>query len=149
MIWGVVFKAIGGWKGVLIGLAVAGLAGMITLGYRHYTGLVDEKAELSATVARLEERERTLQAQNDTYEEVLRRNRLAAEEQEQQIQQLARDAAAARSEARRLNDIFAEHDFTRITLAKPGLIERRVNAGTARAGRLLECASSGACPADQ
>ena len=44
----------------------------------------------------------------------------------------------SRSEIRRLQDIFARHDLSALALAKPGLVERRVNDGTARAFGMLE-----------
>ncbi len=56
------------------------------------------------------------------------------------------------SEVRRLRDIFARHDLSALALARPGLVERRVNDGTADAlsvlqritsGDLLEAAGSG------
>lgn len=63
--------------------------------------------------------------------------------------QLTLDALAtaqveANSTARRLNDVLSKHDLHALSLAKPGLIERRINSGTADILRLFESESIGA-----
>lgn len=50
----------------------------------------------------------------------------------------------ANSTARRLNDVLSKHDLHALSLAKPGLIERRINVGTADIFRLFESESGGA-----
>lgn len=49
----------------------------------------------------------------------------------------------ANSTARRLNDVLSKHNLHALSLAKPGLIERRINSGTANILRLFESESSG------
>jgi hypothetical protein len=51
--------------------------------------------------------------------------------------------AAATSEMRRLNDIFAKHDLSKLALKKPGLIERRIDAGSNASLRVLENITAG------
>lgn len=51
----------------------------------------------------------------------------------------------AAAETRRLNKLFAKHSLGRLALAKPGLVEARVNRGTARMLELLQCASQPGC----
>ena len=58
----------------------------------------------------------------------------------EQVQQVERDATA---ESRRLEGILSKHDLTADAEAKPGLIQRRINAGTARAFGLLESITRG------
>ena len=44
----------------------------------------------------------------------------------------------ANAESRRLNDIFGQHDLRALAVARPGLIENRINAGTLDAYGMLE-----------
>tara|TARA_R100000458_G_C8154509_1_gene160951 strand:+ start:133 stop:573 length:441 start_codon:yes stop_codon:yes gene_type:complete len=44
----------------------------------------------------------------------------------------------AQKEVNRLKQTFAKHDLNMLSMAKPGLIERIVNKGTARVGKELE-----------
>ena len=127
-------------------MAVIGIAGLaivtsITLGYSHYTGLVSDLEVSKANQARLElavdvQTETIAAAQKnatdwqDAY--------AALEAQAEVVRQIAVEAQA---EQERLNDIFAEHDLGALAGAKPGLIENRLNSGTARIICLLEQAS--------
>jgi len=135
-------------KWIIAGVATAALALIITLSYRHYTGLVAENTALASSNAELslalEVQGKTVTAQEDA----LREWQMAAEEAELLNIELQRVAQQATAETRRLNAIFAEHDLTRLSLAKPGLIERAINRGTADAFRMLECASDPGCSAD-
>ena len=47
----------------------------------------------------------------------------------------------ANAHAKELNNVLARHDLTALSLAKPGLIEHRINAGTADVLRLLSVES--------
>jgi hypothetical protein len=49
---------------------------------------------------------------------------------QERLREVEEKAIAANEEKRRLNDLFNDHDLTKLTLAKPGLIERRINSGT-------------------
>jgi hypothetical protein len=52
----------------------------------------------------------------------------------------------ASAETRRLNDIFSKHDLDKLALAKPGLIERRINSGTATLFRMYHDESARGVP---
>ena len=67
---------------------------------------------------------------------------------EQDIQEARRIAKEAESETRRLNELFKKHDLRKLALAKPGLIENRINNGSANSIRLLECASGDSTSCD-
>lgn len=136
-----------------IGLyAVAGLAlsTLLFLGYNHYTGLVEEIRTLEGDlrVART-----VLEVERETVREL---ERLAEEwrKSAEDLQLRLRDAREverdARREIERLNDIFARHDLALLARARPGLIESRVNSGTERMFRILECetATPGRCDPD-
>lgn len=60
---------------------------------------------------------------------------------QQQLTDMAEVQEAASAETRRLNDVFAKHDLERLSLARPGLIENRINAGTADVLRMFEDAT--------
>ncbi len=127
-------------------LAIAGIAALaivssITLGYRHYTGLLAANVTLEKNNAvqglALSAQDDTIKVQGDAISEW----KLAQDELIKRVdeaQQIAEDAA---KETRRLNDIFSKHDLAYLARKKPGLIERRLNTGTRAAQRMLECAS--------
>lgn len=132
-------------KIILGAFGVATIGSIIGLGYRHYVGLVDQVGQLESEKAQLETSLAVQDATIADQREALLRWLDEAEAQEKRLGELQAVAQSATEEARRLNDIFAEHDLTRLTLARPGLIERRINSGTADIGRVLECASAGNC----
>lgn len=127
----------------------AGLGLIIFLSYRHYVGLIDEVGTLRATNAQLEVE---IDVQRNTIsqqEEALQAWRNEAQAQTERLEAQRSVAEAATRELRRLNGIFAEHDLTRLTLARPGLIENRINGGTRILGRVLQCASTPGCELDE
>lgn len=132
----------------LIGLLAAGLASIIGLAYFHYTGLVADRARLEANQATLTLTLARSQEATAAAVEAVGEWKAASERMAQELARLAAVQAEARAEARRLNDLFSRHNLEELARAKPGLVERRVNAGTARALRLLECATGGGhdCP---
>lgn len=67
----------------------------------------------------------------------------AYEDLELMYEELAGVHERASAEVNRLQDIFARHDLSALALARPGLIEQRINAGTADALSMLERASAG------
>ena len=59
-------------------------------------------------------------------------------------EELKRVEQRASAEAKRLRGIYAEHDLTGLALSRPGLVERRINRGSADVFRLLnEATTSG------
>jgi len=135
-------------KLVVAGVATLALGLIITLAYRHYTGMQARIVELEASNSALQVALEVEQSTSAAKDSALLEWQIAAEEAQLQAEHLAAVAQQATAETRRLNAIFAEHDLTRLALAKPGLIERRINSGTASAFRMLECASRGECEPD-
>ena len=139
MIFGAVFGFLGkNWK--LVAIAVA--LGAFYMGWRHYQGLVADNATLKADRVTLKS---VLTTQRATTKEAL----IAIDEWERSRQELQKKifelqevSKEARSEGRRLDELFTNHDLQKLALAKPGLIERRINAGTARSFRLLEATTA-------
>ena len=129
------------WRPLSLGLVGLVVVTMLTLGFRHYTSLVDTVAVLTANEALLK---RSIDDQGlaiDAQEETIGEWSDAQDALVKRMDEVQRVATAARGETRRLNEIFSDHDLTELARRKPGLIEPRINAGTARALRLLECAS--------
>jgi hypothetical protein len=62
---------------------------------------------------------------------------------QKRLEELANVERKAEAEKRRLATLFSEHDLTRLAAAKPGLIEHRINAGTAALYWMLERISRG------
>ncbi|KFH18443.1 hypothetical protein ELZ19_07030 [Brucella abortus] len=129
--------------GGVVALAVVTIIG---LGYVHYNGLVDERDRLRTERAQLETavrlQDQTLDAQAEALEEWQEAHRgLLA-----RFEEMQRVADEAHAETRRLHALFSQHDLADLAARRPGLIERRINAGTTRIGRMLECASGAPGP---
>lgn len=127
-------------------LAIAGVIGLtvvtiIGIGYHHYTGLLETVQVLNGDNTRLrmahDLQKNTIAVQRKTIAE-WRASQAKLIARTAEIQQVADRAT---EETRRLNGLFSKHDLTNLALRKPGLIERRINAGTRGALRLLRCAS--------
>ncbi len=135
------FALLGGWKTVIIGLAALAVVSAVGLAYKHYTDLVANNAALTARVGQMD---LAIQAQDDTIlaqKDAIAQWNAAALEFQAQIENLREGQIMAADERRRLNVLLSEHDLTKLVNAKPGLMERRINSGTVRIHRMLECAS--------
>lgn len=90
--------------------------------------------------------------QNQTineYEGVKQANEKLAEQQAldaTRLQELADERAAASKTITELREKLRKHDLANLARAKPGLVERRVNRGTADALRMFECITDPALP---
>jgi hypothetical protein len=129
----------GGVKLALL-VAVAVALGMF---YLHYTNV---KAELNAAFAQVgalkvetEVQDATIQAQTNRLTDFVD----AQAEFQATLNELTNAQVEANSTAKELNDVLSKHDLTRLSLAKPGLIERRINSGTAAVLSMFEHATSG------
>lgn len=135
-------------KLIAAGVATAVLCVIVYLGYRHYDGLVQDKARLTSQVAQLEVAVQTQKAA--TQEALLAVAEWKADRAKMlaKLDEVNRNAREARREAAKTQQMFSEHDLGALAKARPGLIANRVNAGTDRALRMLSCASApgGRCP---
>jgi cell division protein FtsB len=111
-------------------------------GYAYHTTTV---AKYQATVSKLEANNKTLQDNNVTLTEVAEKNAQAIKNMEaQQVQEraqileLSNRAQALEAEKKNYMKIFKDHNITRLARAKPGLIEKRINSGTAKVFRQME-----------
>lgn len=128
-------------KLAIAGLLVVGLVTIIGLGYRHYTGLLAERDILKANNAVLETAVGTQTITIDAQTAAISEWSLALTELSSRMEEMERVQLEATQETQRLNGIFSQHDFGNLSLQRPGFIEPRVNAGSDRAIRLLECAT--------
>ena len=99
-------------------------------------------ANLNTEVERLNADIRTLKANQSIYEAAAKENqdliatlqsRLVA--QADQARNLTANVQNLQRERDKYMSIFREHDLTKLARAKPGLIENRVNSGTAKVFR--------------
>ncbi len=130
----------------IAGIALIAVLATIYLGYRHYTGLLETVRVLGINNAQLETAVGIQQYTIDDQGEVLVEWRVSQDALVALVAELQRVAEDAERETRRLNDIFSRHDLTRLARARPGLIERRINAGAVASLRMLECASGAETP---
>ncbi len=123
------------YAGIAIGVVVATT---VALSYNHYSGLVNSKVQLSAQVATLSEDVTREKARAEALELAVAGWESAAKVQADALVDLTSAQREAGAYSRGLKDVLSKHDLGALAKRKPGLIERRVNAGSDRALRLLE-----------
>jgi hypothetical protein len=137
-------------------LGALALVTIIGLGYLHYTSLLEERDTLRQNVARVETALETQRAATAAAVKVIGEWSAAQERTVETLRELAQKSEAAREEGRRINRVLAEHDLGALAAARPGLVQRRLDDGTARALRMLRDATdlsdlraaAGAAPTD-
>ena len=78
--------------------------------------------------------ETEIQKQNESIERYLEQQK----NQQVQLDQLESEKRAAMEDVNRLRKTFAKHDLDKLALAKPGLIQYRINKASARVMATLE-----------
>jgi hypothetical protein len=78
--------------------------------------------------------ETEIQKQNESIERYLEQQK----NQQVQLDQLESEKRAAMEDVNRLRKTFAKHDLDKLALAKPGLIQNRINKASARVMATLE-----------
>lgn len=131
-----------GFRGIAIGLLTLTIGGTLLLGYRHYTGLLDTVSTLRTNNAQLQDAYETQKQTIGQMDEAITDWQQAQNSLKARVEELSVVAQEAKTEARQLDALFAEHDLGRLAREKPGLIERRVNRGTRDSLSLLECATA-------
>lgn len=121
-------------------------------GYGYHTVVVNQK---EAKIARLEANAVTLKENAARLEAAFDVEKLAREKAENNLQvqlKAVSELSAKNNEMQAEMDdylsIFKRHDLTRLARAKPGLIEPRINNGTAQVFRDIEEASKEVANAD-
>lgn len=142
--------ALKNWKFIGIAAGIVVILLFIWAGYAHYQGLLLKVDQL--TIENTEVRMSTeIQATHLAQQRVaLAEWKKAQDELIKNYQALSQVAFEARKETARLHDLFTKHNFSALATKKPGLIENRVNSGTASLFKLFECETGHdpSCPRD-
>lgn len=134
---------------VAIALGVVAIGTFGLFAYQHYNNLVNTVATLQADNASLIAAVDAQMGAIDAQQAALVEWRQAQQALMSRLDEVARIDEDAAAYARRLNDVFAEHDLARLASERPGLVETRANDGTAELFRLFECATGASgddCP---
>lgn len=128
-------------------VVLALVAGLATAGYLHYTSMVTELASKASQITELRVQ---VAQERANVQEAIKVNRMWAEEArktEETLRRLAQNQSDAAAETRRLNEVLARHNLSRLAAERPVLLERRINAGSDRIIRLLTEATGAKRPA--
>lgn len=124
-----------------MGIALAAVVMIIGLGYRNYVNLEASVAQLSAEKAA---QSAALAVQNNTIDAQARAVgewSKALSAYQNLVGEWSKVQQQSTEERRRLDAIFTRNDFPTLAGKEPALVERSVNTGSERIGRLLACAS--------
>lgn len=133
-----------GWIKLAIGLAIIlAVGGTIFAGYTYVENLQakvatlqDNNAKLKASLA---QQELTIGAQREALVKWEDRDK----EMQETMKQMAAVQTKATEQMRRLNDVLSKHDLDRLSLAKPRLVENRINRATADVFSVFERITAG------
>jgi hypothetical protein len=129
----------GGLKMLLLGALVAVAASVA--GYVWW--LQGKNAELHTQVGA---QQAALTIQTDTIQAMLEINQEWAQSYEKfsnKLIEMTEVQKEATAQTRKLNDVLSRHNLHALALAKPGLIENRINAGSVDALCMFEFATGG------
>lgn len=110
-------------------------------GYYYVTNLQDSVKKLTNDNTSLSLKIETERQNTRLALEQIDGMRAAQRELVRTIDEMRTVQIQAGAELERLDDIFSEHNFGALAQGKPGLIQNRVNRGTADVIRMLECAT--------
>ena len=136
------FAAKHGKKLILVGVFLLILLG-IKMALSYHERVVEENAALREQISTTQLAIEVEQSRGRAQAGAIQRWKAAHEDLQQKLAEQKVAQQEARAETEKLNETFREHDLTRLAAAKPGLVERAINRGTARIHRLLVCASAG------
>lgn len=119
----------------------AGLAVAFGLFYWHYTNVKDERDEALGRIGAMEVQHQADKAAIESLEGVVQEWGDSFEQFQVTIDTMADVQAEASEQMRRINDAFSEHDLDQLSRAKPELVERAINDGTADVFRMFERAT--------
>lgn len=112
------------------------------LGFGAHKFIVNEKDKridyLQAQTDMLNQQNVALQTAAQTNEQTIRSMETQMRQQAVQVGALTERNSQLQAEKDEYLKIFRDHDFTKLARAKPGLIEPRVNKGTADVFRQIE-----------
>ena len=118
--------------GIKLSLILGGLLFMTIAGSAWY---IDYQADQITTLKGNQiVLETEIQKQNESIERYLEQQK----NQQVQLDQLESEKRAAMEDVNRLRKTFAKHDLDKLALAKPGLIQNKINKASARVMATLE-----------
>ncbi len=126
-----------GLKLALMAVLVTAIGGF----YWHYTVVKGERDTALMAVGALEVAAAVNIATIKDQEKAIGQWADAQAQMQATLNALAQAQVEANETARKLNDVLGKHDLHALSLAKPGLIERRINRGTAAVLGLFESES--------
>lgn len=131
--------AIKNWKIILGGALALALVTIIGVSYFHYSSLLTEVSDLKVANSQIETKAALQQAEIKAQEDAIEAWVQSQKDLQEKLKELQNVAENAQKEGKRLNDLFGKHEFGELAKKKPGLIQKRVNAGTAAMFKLLSC----------
>lgn len=124
---------------VVTGVLIAAAGAVL---WQHYSGLVQAKTDLTAKATSLEASLTEEKARSKALTETISSWEKAATVQAEALTAFSQAQGRAAQATREIKHVLSQHDLGGLAAAKPALIEARINAGTSRAMRLLERAST-------
>lgn len=128
------------------GIQMAVLAAVVVgagLFFWHYTDVKDQRDAALAQVGALQTAHEVQADTIDTLRDALDEWNAQADKFQATLEALAEAQKTANAYTKRMNDVLSKHDLERLAKGKPGLIERRINDGTASIFRMFESATGG------
>lgn len=111
-------------------------------GYGYHTVVVSKKdAEIARLQGALDVQVRNneqLQIAQETHQQTIDRLQKEAEAERERIATLTSRNAELQQDKDNYLRIFSDHDITRLSRAKPGMMEKRINNGTKEVFRQME-----------
>lgn len=125
-----------GMIGIIVaGILATGIVGIVgTVVWRHFNKVANLErtvTEQATAIATHEANALQYKATIESKERQLENMREAAATVQQHREDADRKFAEARAQAEYVKRIFADHDFEKLAKAKPGLISKRMQRGTA------------------
>lgn len=109
---------------IYIALAVVAIVSAVSFaGYKYVTNMQE-------TIITLTANNQLLTNTVETQRETIKRAQLAARQSQETARVLTVNLQQAEQELDELKQKLTNHDLTRLTIAKPGLIENRINNAT-------------------
>lgn len=122
--------------------AIPVVLGLAAGGYLYHNYVVTEKdeiiAQLKLNYERASQNASQLETALDISQQSLATIEAALREQQESISDLNQKNNALVQERDEYLSIFRRHDLTNLARAKPGLVEPRINSGTAKVFRSIE-----------
>ena len=109
---------------------VGSIAAIVGGAYWYVTSTQQRLVELGAQIEETEEENRQVEKKLSDAESLIARIQRDNEIMQRRTEQLREEMARAEDRSTALLNILRDHDLTKLTRARPGLIERRINDGT-------------------